>query len=143
MLPHTHHCYHHQRRHKNHFFIKIIAPPMKSTCFRNVWSERETFGKANIRSPSTISTLGVSSLFDASSSCHRDTFGSSWEKEARARKRRNFWDVSCDPQEMCEIRHRNCSSFCVCGLDCISSKHDWEENALTQHFDHQPIPIAF
>ena len=84
---------------------------MQSETFGGKEKYLETFGKANIRSPSTISTLGVSSLFDASSSCHRDTFGSSWEKEARARKRRNFWDVSCDPQEMCEIRHRNCDSF--------------------------------
>ena len=60
MLPHTHHCYHHQRHHKNHFFIiTIIAPPMQSETFGGKEKYLETFGKANIRSPSTISTLRI------------------------------------------------------------------------------------
>ena len=63
--------------------------------------------------------------------CHRDTFGT-WEKEAQARKRRNFWDISCDPQEMCQIRHSNCH-FCHC--PCPWSiphhcKHRWESGNL-------------
>ena len=44
----------------------------------------------------------------------------------QARKGRNFWDVSCDPLEMCQIRHQNCH-FCHRSKSmCHHCKHGWE-----------------
>ena len=150
MLPHTHHCFHHQRHYKKHFFIiNIIAPPMKSALAVRTFGakdkhlERQTLG---VRAHKHIRSLLTVWRFLLLSSWHIWEFVG--KRGARKKEEKflgrfvwsagNVWDSS--PKLLFFLCLRPRSHFFKTWLGAFQKAAVpwWSaiENAVTQHFAH-------